>query len=97
MPKKIIIFILVTVNTASIGYAVSPLFVTFAQIKPENIEYSINDKHSVDRALIKTRSDTIESMREFFRNPIYLLSGVLVLNTLFCGFLVFRGEDANNT
>jgi cytochrome c oxidase assembly protein Cox11 len=72
MNKKIIIFTLVLVSVASISYAVLPLFVTFAQVKPENIEYSVGAKQSIDRALIKTRSDAMESMRGFFGNHIYL-------------------------
>lgn len=80
MNKWILSIFLLVLNVVIIFWAATYEFATFAQLPPKDVHYVAGDKGSIETALIKTRSDAIEEMREFFGRPVFILSGLTLVN-----------------
>jgi hypothetical protein len=89
MKKWILVIFLLALNAVVIFWAATNQFVTFAQVMPKDVHYVVGDKGSIDTALIKTRSDAIEDMREFFGRPMFVLSGLTLFNLAICLLFLF--------
>jgi hypothetical protein len=97
MIKKIILItLLFFVNVSIVFISIEPLYVTWAEILPKNVEYNINDKESIEKAIIHVRSNTLEEMRRFYSKPILLLSGLVGFNFLFLTIVTFANRSKRN-
>jgi hypothetical protein len=72
--------LLVIVNFVVILHAITPLYITFAELPVEGVAFEVGNKPSIDRALMRVRSQTIEQFRDFWSGHIWPLAWLAMGN-----------------
>ena len=94
MRRAVIAATIMTIAIALCFWAWIPALVTYAQIPPEGIEYSLDDPHSIEIALARSASIGRESMRAAVWSRLEVLSGGLILTSAVTCYLVIRDKHA---
>jgi hypothetical protein len=64
---------------------------------PYDIKYEIGNKESIEAAIIKTGHNATEDLREMLGDSIFVLSLLVILNSIIAIIFIFKKSNDKNT
>lgn len=92
MTRKAVSAFLVLGSIALSLFALGPLFYDWAQVLPSDAAFDVDDRASIEQAIIHAASDARETMREAFAPWLFSLAGALVLAASALAFHLNKGS-----
>jgi len=97
MKTWIISLSILAISASVIFWAFSPLFITYAQVLPHDIQFDISNSESVINAIIKTEQRTIEYLREIHGDSIIAVSTMVLINAIIAIYYAFKASKPTKT